>query len=43
MYIGRYDYNESYKQRKIDFLTNMAIVFLFVLIVINIFLVAFFA
>lgn len=42
MYIARLDYNDEYKQRKIDFLTNVAIVLIFVLIVFNIFLVAFY-
>jgi len=42
MYVAVLDFNDVYQQRKLDFLNNLAIILLFVLIVFNIFLVAFY-
>lgn len=42
MYIARLDFNNVLKQRKIDLLNSIAIFLIFILIVFNIFLVAFY-
>ena len=43
MYIAVQDFNDVYMHKKLDLLSNLCIVFLFILIVFNIFLVALYA
>lgn len=40
MYSSRIDYNDAYKQRKLDFLNNFVMILLFILCIFNIFLVS---
>lgn len=40
LYCARLNYNDQYKQRKIDFVTNAVMLLLFLLCIINIFIVA---
>ncbi|CAF1058345.1 unnamed protein product [Brachionus calyciflorus] len=40
MYSARLNYNDEYKQRKLDFINNTVMILLFVLCILNIFLVA---
>ncbi|RNA32254.1 ninjurin-2 isoform X1 [Brachionus plicatilis] len=41
MYSARLNYNDEYKQRKIDFINNTVMILLFVLCILNIFIVYF--
>jgi hypothetical protein len=42
MYVAIIDFNDTYEHKRLEFLNNSAIVTLFVLMVLNIFLVAFY-
>lgn len=40
MYTARLNFNDEYKQRKVDFINNAVMILLFILCIFNIFLVA---
>ena len=40
MYTARLNYNDEYKQRKLDFINNAVMILMFILCIFNIFLVA---